>query len=321
MNNVLSILITLFSVSISYAQVILDFEDIEIPVDSFLNDSGAVGSFSSQGISFPNTFTPEFQSWNGWSVSTKTDTLTAGFTNQYSAIAGSGFEESDTYMVSFEFGENKIYMEDGPIQLSGLYINNGTYAYISMRDGDGFTKQFGGESGDDPDFFLLQILGYRNDTITADTVDFYLADYRFNDNNQDYILKEWTYADVSSLGEVDSIGFILSSSDNGQFGMNTPAYFCVDQIIIQEETTTSLHDQQLEYEIDIFPNPVTDRIQISIRDNVEYIANILGLDGRLEDSQKMQNSGIINVEHLMPGMYVIQLQTEDKLIARKFIKN
>jgi hypothetical protein len=33
-------------------------------------------------------------------------------------------------------------------QVEGLYITNGTYPYLSMRDGDGFAKKFGGASGD-----------------------------------------------------------------------------------------------------------------------------------------------------------------------------
>jgi hypothetical protein len=43
-----------------------------------------------------------------------------------------------------------------------------TYAALSMRDGDGFAKQFGGASGDDPDYFLLTITGRDAlDAITA----------------------------------------------------------------------------------------------------------------------------------------------------------
>ena len=62
-------------------------------------------------------------------------------------------------------------------------------------------------------------------------VEFYLADYRFADNGEDYIVDTWEYIDLSSLGAVKSLEFGLSSSDVGDFGMNTPAYFALDTVV------------------------------------------------------------------------------------------
>ena len=41
-------------------------------------------------------------------------------------------------------------------------------------------------------------------------------------------INQWTYVDLSQFGEIDAIMFSLSSSDNGTWGMNTPAYFAMD---------------------------------------------------------------------------------------------
>ena len=98
-----------------------------------------------------------------------------------------------------------------------------------MRDGDQFAKKFGGNSGNEEDFFKLEIQGFRG-TVATGSVDFFLADYRFADNTQDYLVDQWARVNLSSLGAVDSLKFALSSSDLGQFGMNTPAYFAMDRI-------------------------------------------------------------------------------------------
>jgi hypothetical protein len=98
-----------------------------------------------------------------------------------------------------------------------------------MRDGDQFAKKFGGDSGNDEDFFKLEIQGFRG-TVATGSVDFFLADYRFANNSQDYLVDQWARVNLSSLGAVDSLKFALSSSDLGQFGMNTPAYFAMDRI-------------------------------------------------------------------------------------------
>ena len=99
-----------------------------------------------------------------------------------------------------------------------------------MRDGDMFAKQFGGPTGEDPDFFLLQIFKYKNGVLGPEHLEVYLADYRSNNPEDDYILDEWMEVDLSHLGPADSLLFSLSSSDVGSYGMNTPAYFCLDMI-------------------------------------------------------------------------------------------
>jgi hypothetical protein len=69
-------------------------------------------------------------------------------------------------------------------------------------------------------------------------VGFYLADYRSADNGNDYIVHKWEYVGLTSLGEVKSLEFTLSSSDIGDWGMNTPASFAVDTIL---EPSASVH--------------------------------------------------------------------------------
>ena len=59
----------------------------------------------------------------------------------------------------------------------------------------------------------------------------YLADFTAEAAEEDYILDAWTWVDLSSLGEVSGLQFTLSSSDNGEYGMNTPAYFAIDDIM------------------------------------------------------------------------------------------
>ena len=102
-----------------------------------------------------------------------------------------------------------------------------------MRDGDpnGFAKQLGGDSGDDPDWFKLSVYGI--DAIgnpMSNFVDFYLADYRFSDNSHDYVITDWSFVDLTGLSGAASLHFNLASSDNGVWGMNTPAYFAMDDL-------------------------------------------------------------------------------------------
>jgi len=97
------------------------------------------------------------------------------------------------------------------------------------------------------------IISYCASTDTkTDThyVEFYLADYRFDDSSKDYIVDSWTRVDLTPLGYVDSLEFVLSSSDVGPYGINTPLFFA-----IAVEKTLTLHS---------YPNPVTDLLYVEI---------------------------------------------------------
>ena len=73
------------------------------------------------------------------------------------------------------------------------------------------------------------------------TKDFYLA------QNGEYVVG-WTYVDLSELGEIDGLTFEMSSSDTGTYGMNTPAYFAMDNF------GAAKPDPYVEPERAIFPD-------------------------------------------------------------------
>lgn len=227
---------------------IVDFEDLDLSVPpaqaytgvgggAFWNGSDESGGFTSGDASFLNSYNTEYGSWEGWAYSNTIDTTTAGYTNQYSAYAG-GAHSGTQYGVYFEpwvFTSTVTLAPGAPIL--GAWITNTTYAALSMLHGDpppnAFAKKFGGASGDDPDWFKLTITGENSQGVTGE-VDFYLADFRFANNGLDYIVDDWTWVDLTSLGNASRLTFGLSSSDNGQFGMNTPAQFAIDDIVTGE---------------------------------------------------------------------------------------
>ena len=166
----------LFFASLLSAQTVIDFENLSLPDTLILNGKEGTTGYQVDNIFLPNNFTPAFNSWTGWAISATTDTITPGFTNQYSAIAGSGFEGSTNYAVAYLNPIIKLDSTARGSTIEGMYVTNNTYTFLSMQDGDFFAKKFGGLTGNDPDFFVLTIRAIRNGAITADSVDFYLAD-------------------------------------------------------------------------------------------------------------------------------------------------
>lgn len=233
----------MLTVGFAYAETV-DFEDLTLEPDSFYNGSDGAGGFDSGQVRFNNLYDDSFYVyWEGFAYSNTTDTTTEDYTNQYSAYPGSGAGSSVVYGVGYQpgpFGYDTVPTLTLPeeIRITQASVTNTTYAYYTMEKGYFTAKKFGGDSGNDEDWFLLTITGKDTAGNVTDTVEFYLADFRFDDNKLDYIVDAWTTVDLSSLGLVKSIEFALTSSDtdpNPDIGMNTPSYFAIDSIVIGDD--------------------------------------------------------------------------------------
>lgn len=293
------------------------FEELLTEQDTFLN--GRDDAFYEAGDAvFSSHYNFEWDYWeSGWAISSMRDTMTAGPANLYSAKPGHGFQESRNYAVG---QQNAVVVLTGAAigqPLKGVYVTNTTYAHNSMRDGDDFAKKFGGLTGGDPDYFKLTIKPYAQGQLFPDSVEFYLADYRFEDNALDYIVNDWVWVDLSSLnanvplGAVDSLLFTLSSTDVGDWGPNTPLFFCVDDFNSDEVTRLSDSDSSFR-QLKLFPNPVNDLLTIEL--TAEYsasgIISVIDATGQVVLQRKTSSQRTsLNVAELPGGMYTV-LQTD-----------
>lgn len=295
------------------AQTTIDFEELTVPgADSAWLGSDGTGGFTSHQIFFPNTFNTQFSYWeNGFIYSNSTDNTTAGYTNDYSSYVGSGAANSNNYVVNF--GEIGIDFATEK-HISSIALSNNTYAALSMRDGDAFGKQFGsvnnaqgnpdGTNGED--FFRLLLIGKDAAGNVTDTVTFYLADYRFSDNSQDYIVDTWETVDLTPLGAIRYLDFKLQSSDVGSFGNNTPSYFAMDNLVISGASTASIDQAQIA-PINIYPNPSKGIFNVKAE---KGNLRIVSATGQCVFEQTIHNAQQIDLTHIPAGMYVVEFANE-----------
>ena len=221
------LLVTVFA----FAQEPATFEDVQLGSNGiWAAPEEGENELPSGGWIFTNSSYPSWGFWGGFTVSNRTDLNQSGMNAQYTAITGCGYDGSSQYAVAYTYGvQTDVYAADGQSHtVTGCYVTNNLWAYQNMLEGDPATTPFGGYSGNDPDWFKLTATGLNASGQTVGTLDFYLADYRFDDPNDDYILDTWEWFDLSPLGEVATISFSLSSPKNNYGGMITPAYFCMD---------------------------------------------------------------------------------------------
>ena len=317
---------TLFTALTLNAQQTIGFENVILSPETFNNGATGSGGFVENGVVFSNEYhISNYGNYaTGFSVSNKTDITTAGSGNQYSAFTGSGHNSTN-------YG---IFTPDGTISFAGqgvdldsFKITNTTYAAISMRDGDQFAKKFGsvnGASGNPDgtngnDYLRVWIIAQREDGSKIDSTVFYLADFRFSDNNQDYIVNTWKNVDLTFLKEtVYTLSFKFESSDNSVYSgvvyANTPTYFAIDDLVISKSIGLS---ESMLSSVSIYPNPIQNELTISGENGT---IELFDVSGKLLISKKHLNFSVLNVSDLNSGSYILKLTNENGSLIQKLVK-
>ena len=228
MRKLLSLTLALFLAAWAFAQDPATFEDVQLGSNGIWQPPIGSNEMSSGGWLFTNNTQNGY--WGGFTASNRTDLNQSGMNAQYTAASGCGYDGSTQYAVAYTMGvQTDVYAADGQSHtVTGCYVTNNLWTYQDILQGGYGEQPYGGPTGNDPDWFKVTATGKNAGGQTVGTLDFYLADYRFANNEEDYVLNTWEWFDLSPLGDVATISFSLSSSRGSGYNMITPAYFCMD---------------------------------------------------------------------------------------------
>lgn len=320
MKKIFLALIFVGSILQSNAQTV-DFEDVVLDSGKVLNgfdgETEYVFTYNTSDLHLPTFWDTSFGGFwaSGWAISRKYDSATVSTNfdrHLYCVKAYKGAGGSNTFVI----GQNgaSLYRDHSSFEgITFLNITNTTAAYNSMALGDVLAKKFGGSSGNDSDYFFCRIKSYHMGVVT-DSQDIYLADFRFSNNQEDYILKDWK--DVHFSWTTDSLTFDLYSSDTGQYGINTPAFFAIDNVgYTPFENTQNISKPAVK----LYPNPATDLIQVN-SDVAFHAITIFNASGNLVWTFQGQASETqMDVSGWMSGVYYGQIQSEAGLAQIRFV--
>lgn len=201
------------------------FEDNYLADESYFNGDNADDVIYSGSYAFHINNMGNW--WHGFAISNQTATTFTGYSgpDQYNSSVGHGYDNSKAYSVAYSDGSYvEITNSKDGADLTGVYVTNSACGATIMQNGNKFARAFA-----KGDWLKLTATGTKADGTTA-KADFYLADYRDVDATKRYIITDWTWFDLSSLGKVKKVTFTFTGtdmSDNGKW-LNTPTYFCLD---------------------------------------------------------------------------------------------
>ena len=237
------------------AQVV-DFEDLTLEPNSSWIGSDGTGQFTSSYLTLYNDYDSQYSSWQGFAYTNGTDAETNSYTNLSSCV-GHGAGNSATYVTAYigsdwmgDYSPIPVSMKINT-ELSGDFAHRGAYfcmpvllkKYVVGTASEYYyaTQQF---------YFKLKASAYANGTLVGEQ-EIMLADFT---EGHSYMMDDWTYVDLSWIANADSLNFIALSNDDSEYGINTPAYFCMDNFGAQDPNYVNYTDVIDFEEFELEPN-------------------------------------------------------------------
>ena len=317
------------NVSVSGVEVVVTvgvatFDDVTLGSNGYWQGEDGENEMFSGGWIFTNYYSQAYSFWGGFTASNHTDLTQTGMDAQYTAITAGGYDGSAQYGVAYTYGaQTDVYASDGAAHtVTGCYVTNNLWAYQSVVNGDASSTPFGGTTGNDPDWFKLTATGKNAAGQTVGTLDFYLADYRFANNEEDYVIDTWEWFDLSPLGAVHTISFSLSSTKSNAYGMLTPAYFCIDNFNGEAPTPPNVGIGENTMAVRVFPNPCQGQLHLSLVNPQEFEYSIINMMGQtMAQGHSQGQETMIDLSQCPAGIYLISAIQDGKRFVQKLVLN
>lgn len=147
---------------------------------------------------------------------------------------GGGAGGSDTFLISYGNYEPAVDAEldmrptiefaDGKARMvKGCQVNSTSYFINIAENGNAYSPAL--KDGEEVKIYAT---GYDAAGREGKTVEMTLA-------RKGKIVKQWTSWDLTALGEVVSIKFNIKGGNTDEWGMTTPKYFAIDDIVVEKK--------------------------------------------------------------------------------------
>jgi hypothetical protein len=309
--------------------VVADFETFTLTTNSFYKDTNDV-PFQTNNAIFRYEWTGgPFPYWSGgFSYTNVQDSSTATSSNLYGNKALKGYNNSNNFVIGKPGSFIKLIAPQNKVD--GFYITNTTFTYKTIRNGNMFSRKFGDTTGTKtgtlypqggyPDYFKITAKGYLNGAMKTDSSVVFLADYRFTSNSMDFVSDTWQWFNTSNLGQIDSLTFKMYSSDVGQYGINTPLFFSLDNFTTSK-TIVGLTELSLGNNLNVYPNPFTSQLNIKNKSKEKISLKVLNITGQIVFKEELvDEDNSVNLSILNSGIYFLKITNGETSITKKVIK-
>lgn len=203
----------------------------------------------------------------------------------------------DAYAESVSIERSCELTFPAPYYTAGFYVCNNPYTYYAIQKGNSYAAKF--EQG-----AWLKLIAHGVDATGNETgtVEHYLTDYRSEKPEAWTLNKSWEWVDLSTLGKVSSLYFTMESSDTGAQGMKTPAYFCLDRLMVL--TAPASVDEALAATATVYFDWVASAVRVESAAPVETA--VYNSRGALVMRQRVEGTASLDLSGTPSGVYIVR---------------
>lgn len=208
-----------------------------------INEQGGEYNFSSGGVALSTwnyrtdaegtdagwwkTYENQCSVYNTESTSGKNMWAGADGSNVFAVITG--YDSPDGWQSAPE-----LYFSGGvEVSFKSIMVCPTSYLYGVVTEGNPFGNNPGQSLEQAQGWLRVDVYGYDGKGAAvngSEPLQFYVCDYRAGSATAKPIASTWTKWDLSALGPVNKVKFNFVGSDTGAYGLNTPAYLCIDNL-------------------------------------------------------------------------------------------
>ena len=156
---------------------------------------------------------------------------------------GAGARGSNTFVIANGYNDDNndsasrmYFTSKAEFALGTVQLCNSSYVYGVMANGNPYGVTPDKNMEEAGGWFCVEFYGFDaegNATNDGIPVEFYLCDYRAGSATYTPAITTWTACDLSALGKVNAVEVNFRGSDTGTWGLNTPAYVCLDNLEVK----------------------------------------------------------------------------------------
>ncbi|MBR1769917.1 MAG: DUF4465 domain-containing protein [Bacteroidales bacterium] len=221
------------------------------------------------------------------------------------ALEGLGKNYLSAFYSSWDmatYEHNNVKMTDGGVfSPLGVYVSQSLASYQNLESSD--VEHL---------YFKIKAVGYDADNSVTGTSEIYL----YNEDEGQENMKDWSYMNLASLGEVNKVVFSVECPDE-----MVSTYFCLDNFVY-EGGDLVLSDRAMEKnnsEIKIYPNPARDYINVlSSRDlTTPIVISVYNAQGLMVAQQNLNDLNMsLDVSRLANGTYFYRISNINGLLKQ-----
>lgn len=213
--------------------ITIDFEGAQLNDGGYwIGDVNGVEKAGYYGPEWACTYTEDIANvnmtfggsyWSGFAISACTGTtFTDGYmgADQYNNITGKAASGKNFLVIQQAYGQENISFTK-PVTVKEFMFTNSAVAVNSIVNGDDYESKF-----TEKDWLACDVIGMHSDSTTVVC--------RLDLAKDGSYVDSWTaIQEPKDFSDIISLQFTFDGSRTGQWGLNTPAYVCIDKLVIE----------------------------------------------------------------------------------------